>query len=293
MATKHRRASFTVMRRQVVTDNISAMLIDSPPAPLPLAQALIAWSDPSLIEAIRRETAKLTPELLDARSRFTLESILVERRMPNRMLLSFTWSDGVESLDREWQRLFARFRLLVEQEVVVLEGTDATALSGNQRVRIPAARAAQLDIDAPAGAVHLSFRTYLNVTAHRPGDAQVASGSVLVEAADAFSRDDVGEAPEEADDSATEDTVPAVAGIPRGRASYGPLIAEAVSDCFDSVHQAVIDVQSWTTIAIRLRKHLERKYPNLVHLKKIPVAETIRTRVERFYQEELARRDVL
>ena len=66
-----------------------------------------------------------------------------------------------------------------------------------------------------------------------------------------------------------------------------------MADCWETVRQAVLDNQSWLTIANRLRKHLERKYPNLIHSKQIPVTGTIRTRVKRLYQKELTRRGVL
>jgi len=72
-----------------------------------------------------------------------------------------------------------------------------------------------------------------------------------------------------------------------------PLILEALLERWDAVQVAVEKGESWTTVADWLRKYLERKYPEHSQSKKLPLAETIRTRLPRLYQGELGKRAVL
>lgn len=261
------------------------------PGPLPLADALIAWSDPALIEAIRRETAKLDPDLLTRMDRYTLDSIRTERRQPQRGRILSLVPAGLAAFDLAWDRLFNRFRLMVEQGLVVLKGIDTLSMGRLEHERIPPQQASQVIFDPAGGAVFVGTRTYTNVVVSwRPdgpdeGDEQGKP--------DPMPSTDHRVVASPAPPTTTEKTLRDKPPTRRGRESFEPLIREALEDQWDAFHQGVQDGTAWSTMAAWLRKHLERKYPSRIAEKTIPVVETIRTRLRRIYRGECVRRGVL
>ncbi|HYF08841.1 MAG TPA: hypothetical protein VD970_14555 [Acetobacteraceae bacterium] len=93
------------------------METDSRVGPLPLADALIAWSDPALVDAIRVEEAKFAPGRLEELDHYTLADVRTLRRRPDRMLSAHQLlaQRHTTALDQAWERLFAAFRLRVER----------------------------------------------------------------------------------------------------------------------------------------------------------------------------------
>jgi hypothetical protein len=269
---------------------IQGMQTESHPGPLPLADALIAWSDPAFIEAIRRETAKLDPDVLTRMDRYTLDSIRVERRKPQRGRILSLVPTGLSAFDRAWDRLFNHFRLKVEQGLVELQGVDTLSIGRLERERIPSARASEMTFDPAGGAVFVGIRIYTNVIVSWRNDVSVWGDEPRTPEPipEADERVVASPAPPTNAEKTLRDKSPAG----RGRESFTPLIREALDDRWDAVHQGVREGTLWTTMASWLRKHLERKYPDRILEKRIPVIGTIRTRLPRIYKEECVRRSV-
>lgn len=269
---------------------IQGMQTESNPGPLPLADALIAWSDPAFIEAIRRETAKLDPDVLTRMDRYTLDSIRNERRKPQRGRILSLVPTGLSAFDRAWDRLFNHFRLTVEQGLVVLTGTDTLTMDRSGRERIAPEQASQMTFDPAGGAIFVGIRTYTNVVVSRRVDGPDEGDEQ--KKPDPTTSTDRHIAASPVPPTTTEKTLEDKPAKGRGRESFTPLILEALADRWDAVHQGVQKGTAWRAMAKWLRNHLERKYPGLIAEKRIPAAETIRTRLRDLYTEERMRRDV-
>ncbi|MGG5819089.1 hypothetical protein [Falsiroseomonas sp. HW251] len=94
---------------------------DSRQGAVPLADALVQWSDPALVTAVRAQEAKVPPADLERLERYPIQSMQTHRRLPNR-LRPLAFDGAVEELDRAWETLFAAFRLKLERGKTLLEG---------------------------------------------------------------------------------------------------------------------------------------------------------------------------
>jgi len=138
------------------------MHVDSRQGTLPLAEAMIAWSDPALVEAIRTAEALVTPTELHLHERITLDRLATERRPPQ-LFRRMAFSEAIQRLDQAWDALFASFRMRVERADVTLEGFRRVSFGEPTLDVLPHARAAEFKFDPGAGAVFLGGQTYLSV----------------------------------------------------------------------------------------------------------------------------------
>lgn len=142
------------------------MATDSRVGPLPLADALIDWSDPALVDAIRAEEAKFPPGRLEELDHYTLADVRTLRRNP-KGYRPMSSREATAALDRSWARLIAAFRHRVERGEFWLEGAQTITFGNPGPVPLPRELAAQYDIDPPAGAVKVGVMTYVGVTVQR------------------------------------------------------------------------------------------------------------------------------
>lgn len=149
-----------------------SMSADSRRGALPLAEALIKWSDAELVEAIRRAEAAVPEATLRRHGRWTLEELVTLRRPPQRYRMPAVGNEAVEALDHAWDRLFGAFRLAVERGDVVLEGLAAISFGPRERKRLEPERAAEFLFDPPAGAAFAGLDTYVGVSAFKPTPAR-------------------------------------------------------------------------------------------------------------------------
>lgn len=155
-------------------------MLDSRCGPLSLADALIAWSDPGLVDAVRHAEARVPADELLSLDRWRLDDLGSLRRPPRRFRMPCFGRPAVDTLDAAWDWLFGAFRLMVERGEVVLEGTPTIAFGPPARKRILRERAAEVVFDPPAGAVFLCLEGYVGVTAVRsaPGIERAAAGDL-------------------------------------------------------------------------------------------------------------------
>ena len=236
--------------------------------PVSLAHALINWTEPTLIEAIRAETAKVDPAELDRTGRYTLESIFSERRKPQRGRTLYLAKNPFAALDRAWDRLFNHVRLLIEQGIIVLKGFDNLALSFTGPVAewIPPTSASELDFDPAAGAVFLNIHTYTTVSAYRrPGSVQ----SVDVAATGPSDARPIGSTGAEPHQEAADAPPRLVGDIERGgrgRESMEPFIQETLHARWDPVQAALrkgdeledagdVELGKRAFVAVRVSQH--------------------------------------
>lgn len=267
---------------------MSAPAAGTGPVSLPLAEALIAWSDPALIEAIRTEEAKVPTKTLEAFDRYTLTSILSERRAPNQGRILSLSRTGVEALDRAWDRLFAAFRFRIESGDFGLEGTcTLPGKEGGRKLLVPDL-AATFKFDPAGGAVFVGFSTYLRVVASRPPltQAKASDGDevmITTRATDTPTTPDVTRGGGEEPDNEFDVERP----VRRGREPYKPLIREAVVECWERINRDGKPAASWAAMAGWIRKHMVGKYADLRQHKKLPEIGTIRIHLPPIYQEIL------
>jgi len=146
---------------------LARMHADSRQGLLPLADAMLEWSDPALVEAIRAEEARFEPGELEQLGHYTLADVRLLRRSP-RLPVSMGPSWGpTADLERAWKRLFGAFRLLIECGEIRLRGVPTVSFGEPAAEDLPQGRAAALLFDPAAGAVFLGIATYVGVTATR------------------------------------------------------------------------------------------------------------------------------
>ena len=144
---------------------------------LPLAEAMIAWSEPALVEAIRRAEARIPRRTMTQMDRFTLEEVVTQRQAPKRWLFrSMNSNDETRDLDRAWNRLMGSFRLKIEQGIVRLIGTPPGGAASDLRAALSANRAVQFDLDPGSGSVFMGFSEYMGVTASRGTEGTIRGG---------------------------------------------------------------------------------------------------------------------
>jgi hypothetical protein len=155
---------------------------ESQQGPLPLADAIIQWAEPTLIEAIKIAEAAFAPDQLLVWGRPSLSTIAVRRANPFRIRPA---RRELVDLDRAWEAVFADWRYRLERGEILLEGIDTFALRQTGPVRIPNQRAAELLFDPAAGAVRLGITTYVGVVVTRvmraPDTMTGQEGSTLLE----------------------------------------------------------------------------------------------------------------
>ncbi len=140
------------------------MYTDSRQGPLPLAEAMVAWSDPALVDAIRTAENAVPQDELRRAQRYSLADLATQRWPPQRSRV-FVNSEAIGQLDRAWDVLFAHFRLRLELEEISLQGVlSAQSNEGALDLLMPG-MAASFAFDPAAGAVFVGPHTYLRVQA--------------------------------------------------------------------------------------------------------------------------------
>lgn len=142
---------------------ITLMHAESRPGPLPLAEALIEWSDPALVDAIRAEERKFSEEMLEGSGRYTINSIRTRLKRPDRMRTSPFMRDSTRRLDAAWAKLFDVFRLRVERAELFLTGTNTLSFRAEGPQPLPVERAAEFLFDPAGGAVFVGVDAYIGV----------------------------------------------------------------------------------------------------------------------------------
>ncbi len=125
------------------------MHTDSSPEWIPIAEALVAWSEPALIEAIRNAEATTPDGYIIAAGWYTVEALPQERRAPLRSRAMGKPKIVTGTLVPLWEQVFARFRWKIEKGEVVLRGTVRKEPIGDAEP-MPAAIAASYEFDPPS-----------------------------------------------------------------------------------------------------------------------------------------------
>jgi len=133
---------------------------------LPLPDALIEWSTPDAVKAIRDAEWSAGNLTLSSTARFTLDSIRNGRTVPFNWRLSSGGIAGISHLSEAWDSLISRFKLEVERETIGLEGTEDFIT--RSRTTILPDQAAEIVVDPPSGAIFIGMKTYKGVIAFRP-----------------------------------------------------------------------------------------------------------------------------
>lgn len=155
-------------------DKLNRMPNQSPTAPLPLADALIEWSDPKLLAEVREEEQRLKSKGALKSCPYTTDSILAGRTNPSRANFNINSIRDLVDLEAAWERLFAAFRRMIELQMVTVTGvrTNQQAVA---REPIPPTLASQLQVDPASGSVSLGMGgplwTAVQIT-FRPPDQQ-------------------------------------------------------------------------------------------------------------------------
>ncbi len=140
------------------------MYTESRQGPLPLAEAMVAWSDPALVDAIRAAEDAVPPDELRWAQRYSLADLTTQRWPPQRSRV-FVHSEAIGQLDRAWDVLFAHFRLRPELGEISLKGVLAAQSSEGALDLLLPGLAASDAFDPAAGAVFVGPHTYLRVQA--------------------------------------------------------------------------------------------------------------------------------
>ena len=149
------------------------MTADSHDAPAPLAEAILTWSDPALLEAVKAAEANFAAEDLERAGRDPLATLLVRRMRPRRGRPVNLAGNPYRPLDQAWDRVLDAFRLMIERGEVHLLGRQMAPAVSDRVEPLPVAWATGLDFDIRGAAVFFRERAFVAVTAGR-GPAPVA-----------------------------------------------------------------------------------------------------------------------
>lgn len=164
------------------------MTSESNRGPMPLADALIAWSNPELVDEVRRAETLIPASTIRQLNRWTLDDLRALRRNPCRYRTPAFGVANLAVLDAAWDRLCGAFRLRVERGEITLDGVPTITIGPASPVRLPRDQAAAFEFDPAAGAVFVEITTYVGVTANLPvqcdkeppnGVSESGQGSVL------------------------------------------------------------------------------------------------------------------
>jgi hypothetical protein len=259
-----------------------------PTAKISVLDALTEWCDPAIVEAVRIAERHYSVSEL-AGFPYPMLAPGAEHRQPTAqdwMIGSVTF----QGLRGPWQRLQQDFRDRLERGEFFLQGYLAGAVREEFPRSIPGIWAADLRIDFRASTIQIDKRRFVGVVATSTMPSGMRSGATALSlpagAALPTSRRGEGEV-------APPGTATGIAGTAvRGRESYLPMIRQAVDEMWERLCKDGAPRESWKRMAEWVYKHLEGKYPERAERKAIPVAETIRTRLRRVYEEIAARRGV-
>ena len=155
---------------------VGDMEAESRNGPLPLADAMLEWSEPALIEAIRAEEVALAAS--GGIDHFLLADLRTSRRSPKRSFGFISSFSPTAALERAWEALYAVWRFRIECGEVCLTGNNTLQILEPGSIILPRQRAAELRFDPAAGAVFLEASTYVGVTATRVVGAPSVAGTV-------------------------------------------------------------------------------------------------------------------
>jgi hypothetical protein len=144
------------------------MMSESNRGPMPLADALIAWSNPELVDEVRRVETLIPASTIRQLKRWTLDDLRALRRTPCRYRTPAFGVANLAVLDAAWDRLCGAFRSRVERGEITLDGVPTITIGPVSPMRLPRDQAAAFEFDPAAGAVFVGITTYVGVTANLP-----------------------------------------------------------------------------------------------------------------------------
>ncbi len=146
---------------------------------LGLAQAILEWTDPLLLDALRAADALVGPEDLRRWGRDPLEGILDRRARPERgRVRSLTGPpEAVVALDRAWDAVVNALRLKIERGEICLSARMTRPEMRMEPESIPSSWATELDFDVRGAAIFVRDETYVAVTAMKPIRAKRVAGA--------------------------------------------------------------------------------------------------------------------
>lgn len=148
--------------------------------PLPLAEAILAWSEPHLIDAIRAAEAQFHPDEWARLDRDPLDKITDRRMQPRRgRTINLAGPDPrLRPLDRAWEAVLNALRLKVERGEICLTGRMIRPDMRAEADPIPSVWATELHFDVRGAAIFIRDQVYAAVTAAMPSRDKRLVGTV-------------------------------------------------------------------------------------------------------------------
>lgn len=247
-----------------------------------LLDALLEWSDPDLVEAVRACERRHTASEM---SSFTGPRLVPDSQL--RQPLEKEWMLGgpdYTPITGAWRRLYADFVKRLTREAFHLSGVQTRPVLTTARRPIPGVWAAECEFDFTRNVVTVGEVRFTAVTASRTAPTMPTDAPTGPTVARSWE----GAAPVAAEAKGDDD---ASVSPRRGRDSYHPIIQQAVRDHWPDVRGLVAQPSgaepNWSGIARMLHKRLtqqQRGQPGL----KVPQVDTLRTRLPKIYAQVLA-----
>ena len=165
------------------------MTDDSRPPAVGLAQAVLDWINPVLLDAVRAAEAQCDLDELERLLRDPIARILDRRARPQRgrVIQLGGRPPEIAAWDRAWDAVINALRLKVESGDLILTGRMIRPDTRTEAEPIPSAWATELDFDPRGSAVFVRDATYVNVMCRRsavgcvPGHAPADSATCPTE----------------------------------------------------------------------------------------------------------------
>lgn len=145
------------------------MAHDSRPVVRPLAEAMLEWTDPDLLDAVRTAEAACGPAELETRGRDRIETFATPRGSgrPGQRPSGSGLPEAVAAVDRAWEAVFEAFRVKVELGEISLRGRMVRPERRTQAQPIPSVWGPELVFDARGATVTVRDQVFATVTAAR------------------------------------------------------------------------------------------------------------------------------
>jgi hypothetical protein len=143
---------------------------DSRPTALGLAQAVLDWIDPALLDALRAAEAQCDPDELEQLQRDPVARILDRRARPQRgRVIQMAGSPPeIAAWDRAWNAVMNALRLKIETGEIALTARMIRPDMRMESEPIPSVWANELDFDIRGAAIFVREQTYVAVTVAKP-----------------------------------------------------------------------------------------------------------------------------
>jgi hypothetical protein len=143
---------------------------DSRPTAVGLAQAVLDWIDPVLLDAVRAAEAQCDPDELERLQRDPIAKILDRRGRPQRgrVIQMAGRPPAIAAWDRAWDAVINALRLKIETGEIILTGRMTRPDMRRESEPIPSIWANELDFDVRGAAVFVRDQTYVAVTVAKP-----------------------------------------------------------------------------------------------------------------------------